>query len=84
MEYFCQWLEGKKAPVQVAVDDDHHMCKCNGVFAPLDVRKTPPAQVAKGQDQHWCQLKQDAPTTCNYNHYHHRPDQNQHVWVLLE
>ena len=40
--------------------------------------KAPPAQVAKGQDQHRYKLEWAAPTTCNYNHHHHRPDQDQH------
>ena len=40
--------------------------------------KAPPGQVAKGQDQHRYKLEWAAPTTCNYNHHRHRPDQDQH------
>ena len=25
--FWCQWLEGKTAPGQVATGDDHHVCK---------------------------------------------------------
>ena len=32
----------------------------------------------KGQDQHQCKLERDAVATCNSNHHHYRPAQDQH------
>ena len=56
------------------------MCVCVCLYA--CVVTTIASTRCKGQDQHQCKSERDVAATCNSNHNHHRPAQDQ-SWINL-